>query len=104
MHLCPLRQAVELVRQGAEVPRHVRLWPNARLVSTAVGEPGGILHRLRLAADAEEAEELDHGEGKALMNGSLLLLTFDDFATIRCGVCCRREAARQLGDRAVSRA
>ena len=58
-------------------------------MSTAVGEPGGILHRLRLAADAEEAEELDHGEGKALMNGSLLLLTFDDFATIRCGVCCR---------------
>ena len=79
----PLRQAVENYRNQEELPREVRLWSSATLISVAVGPPGGILFRLRLAADEAEAEDLDVAGGKALINGSLLLLSDDHFKTVR---------------------
>jgi hypothetical protein len=97
----PLREAVEAVRRGEEPPRGVRLWPAAMLVESTVGEPGGVLHRVRLASDSAEAEELDLGQGKTLMNGTMLLLSSDGFRTHRCAVVARREAARALGDGSV---
>lgn len=97
----PLRQALQGLHEGGELPRECRMWQHAVLAGTTVGQPGGILWRLRLASDASEADELDVTGGKALINGSLLLITDDHFRTFRCGVVARREAARQLGDGSV---
>jgi hypothetical protein len=97
----PLRQAVEALREGAELPREVRMWSNASLCGVTVGQPGGVLFRLRLATEEAEAEELDLAGGKAIINGSLLLLSDDGFRTVRCATVHRREAARQLGDGSV---
>ena len=46
-------------------------------------------------------EELDVTGGKALINGSMLLLSTDGFRTVRCGVVARREAANCAGDGSV---
>ena len=53
----PLRQGLESLRAGEELPREMRLWPGAMLVGSTVGQPGGMLFRLRLSADPSEAEE-----------------------------------------------
>ena len=58
----PLRGAVQAIRSGREAPREVRLWPDAAYVGAVVGEPGGILHRIRLTTDASLAEALDLGQ------------------------------------------
>ena len=81
--------------------REFKLWRGATLMGTTVGQPGGILWRLRLAASDEEAEELDVVGGKALINGTLLVLSDDGFRSIRCATVARREAARQLADGSV---
>ena len=55
----------------------VRVWPRARLCGTTVGEPGGVLHKLKLAQNDEEAESLDMAGSGGLMNGSLLVVSSD---------------------------
>ena len=39
-----------------ELPREVKHWPSARLLGAVVGEPGGVLHTLRLASDEDERD------------------------------------------------
>ena len=97
----PLRQAVEAAREGSEMPREVRVWRRAALAGMAVGNPGGVLFRIKLAQDQAEAEELDLAGGKTLINGALLLMSSDSFRTVYAGVVARREAARLLGDGSV---
>ena len=58
----------------------------------------GVLFRIKLGADAAEIEDLDVAGGKTLINGSLLLMSSDNFNTCMAGVVARREAARALGD------
>lgn len=97
----PLREAVEAARTSEPPPRSVRIWERATLVGSVIGEPGGVLYRVRLTESEAEAEELDVGQGKTLMNGTLLLLSSDGFRTFRCATVARREAAKQLGDGSV---
>ena len=84
--------------QLGQLPREVKVWPYARLCGATVGEPGGILHKLQLASSPEEASLLDLSGSGGLMNGSLLLVSTDGFATMRSAIVARREAARALGE------
>ena len=78
----PLRQAIEAARENGEMPREVRVWQQATLVGMTVGNPGGVLFRVKLAKDQAEAEELDLAGGKTLINGALLLMSDDGFRTV----------------------
>ena len=69
LQIRPLRDALNDVRAGREPPREVRLHRNVQLVGTHVGEPGGLLHLLRMESAAD-------GEA-GLINGSLVVLSAD---------------------------
>ena len=91
----PLRAALRQVRAGEPPPRECRMWAGVTIGAAAVGEPGGLLHRLQLTD--EQHAELEGG-GRSLLNGALLLVSADGFRRVRPAVIARREASRQLGD------
>lgn len=78
----PLREMVEKARQGLELPQSASMWRGVTLGAAAVGEPGGMLHTLHL--DEEQANGLATSQGNGLINGALLVLSSDNFATVRC--------------------
>jgi len=81
----PLREMVEKARQGLELPQSASMWRGVTLGAAAVGEPGGMLHSLHL--DEEQANGLATSQGNGLINGALLVLSSDNFATVlRCGL------------------
>lgn len=47
----PLRQAIEALREGAELPREVKLWDSAILAGMNVGNPGGVLFKVIFALE-----------------------------------------------------
>jgi len=61
------------VRRSEEPPREVRLHQNVRIVGTQVGEPGGVLHHLRMPEESAEGES-------GLINGSLVVISPDGCA------------------------
>ena len=76
----PLREMVEKARQGLELPQSASMWRGVTLGAAAVGEPGGMLHSLHL--DEEQANGLATSQGNGLINGALLVLSSDNFATV----------------------
>ncbi|KAL1516027.1 hypothetical protein AB1Y20_002640 [Prymnesium parvum] len=98
----PVRQIVAAVRTGERPPTSARVWRGATLCEMSVGKPNGILYRLQMPHASQDLvgddDSVPPPPVASFMNGSLLLLSADDFATGRLAVVTSAMAAAKLAD------